>query len=431
LQAFTGATRTASGAIAENEGTLKGLTQELRETEKRLIDLALAQDKAAEKGDTDEVERLSGEIARLTQEQATLNQEILTVNSTIATQRGLLDTLKISSQGAADALSASVGAAFSKLVDAGVPVLDVVDQLEPVVSELGASFQSAGFEGSTAFQQLQATMALAKDEIAGPAITAVTGLGNVLAGLSNTGLLTQDMFSGLTGQITSTFGTLIAGGADGETALRLMQDPLQTVYELSQEFGFAVDESTQALVEQAKEQGIVGEKFKSVQKQMLDATNKLVSAIERLANSFTGSLARQAEAGARSVQRSLDGIEAPSLTIEIDYSDPGFTPNVSGGEYPEFQHGSGGIRNFGTGTLAMLHGREAVLTEHQLNRVGGRNSKAVVVNLSVEPHFHGVFTNDPVGLRTVSRDVLAPQLVSSLTRDDAGLVKAIKKAIGR
>lgn len=38
-----------------------------------------------------------------------------------------------------------------------------------------------------------------------------------------------------------------------------------------------------------------------------------------------------------------------------------------GGVIPEFMDGSGGIQNFGSGTLALLHGNEAVLTVDQIN----------------------------------------------------------------
>ncbi len=44
---------------------------------------------------------------------------------------------------------------------------------------------------------------------------------------------------------------------------------------------------------------------------------------------------------------------------------------LEGSMPPGFASGSHGIRDFGAGTLAMLHGREAVLTEGQLSGVGG------------------------------------------------------------
>ena len=36
---------------------------------------------------------------------------------------------------------------------------------------------------------------------------------------------------------------------------------------------------------------------------------------------------------------------------------------------PKMQRGSNGVQDFGTGTAAILHGREAVITEDQLNKM--------------------------------------------------------------
>jgi len=54
------------------------------------------------------------------------------------------------------------------------------------------------------------------------------------------------------------------------------------LWEEEQKYGYKVGDSTQALIDQAKQQGLVGETHKSVADQMLDLTQKIVEALDKL-----------------------------------------------------------------------------------------------------------------------------------------------------
>jgi hypothetical protein len=54
------------------------------------------------------------------------------------------------------------------------------------------------------------------------------------------------------------------------------------------------------------------------------------------------------------------------------------------GEWEGYQHGSGGLQDFGPGTPAVLHGREAVVTEKQMQSMGASVT------------FNPTFTVDPL-----------------------------------
>lgn len=463
LKTFTDASKNAAEQLTKNKERSKELQDQLGDLRERIAEV---RDQLAEKPSS---QSLQAELAKLVEEESKLSAELDKTNTSIQKQQGLLDTIAISSQGAAEALAYSVSVAFSKLQDAGTPIFEIVEQLEPIVAELGKRFEEAGFTGGQAFAELQATIALARDEIAGPALQSINALGQVLAGLNNTGKLTQQSFSGLTDQITTTFNELVAGGADGSTALGLIRKPLQTVWELSQDFGYAVDEATQALLDQAVAGGLVGDKFRPIQEQMLKATERIAVAVEGLARVFGVVLPEQAGAGAAGVGRAYDVIEVDTenvktkvaglghefgtelprklqdgtmkmggsfqslvrgvgnirttteelgirwsdwlpkqanfgarqiqsafsnlsirIPIEFDVNDPVMPQGV---KLPGFQHGSDGLRDFGPGTLAMLHGREAVVTEDEY-REGYGNGKDIKITIAPVFTINGATTDE-------------------------------------
>lgn len=103
-----------------------------------------------------------------------------------------------------------------------------------------------------------------------------------LAALANVGLLDAEMFSGLARQVGDTFATLIAQGYDGNQVMLLMQPTLQTLWELQRRFGWQVDETTQALLDQAAQAGLVGDQHREAMDRVASALERVAGLLERL-----------------------------------------------------------------------------------------------------------------------------------------------------
>lgn len=381
LARFTGASKTATDALADNQKKLADLKGQL-----------------ADSNDP--------------KEQASLRQQIASVTDEISKQQGVIAATAVTSQGAADALSASVLVAFNEMQKAGKPVLEIAAKLSPIVDQLGKQFDAAGFSGGAAFEKVRGLIALASDEIAGPAIDAATGLGQTLAGLSNIGALDQSTFTGLTDQIDATFQSLVSQGKDGGQVLALMKDPLQTIWELQEKFGFTVDDATQALLLQANAAGIVGEKQKPIQEQMLDATNKIADAVTGLATLFGVVLPDAGQTGADRLRDEFSRLH-PQVNVDINYNDPGYTPpdvpgptGASTGGFVTsmgIQHFAAGgrvgaFKSRGTDTVpAMLTPGEVVLTSAQQAAISASLS-AVVPDLSGPTKFLQMLRDQLAGL---------------------------------
>jgi hypothetical protein len=180
-------------------------------------------------------------------------------------------------------------------------------------------------------------------------LESVAGVGQALTGLQNSGILTQEMFVGLAGQVTDTYNSLIAQGKDGNQALLLMQPTLQTLWELQQDFGFTVDDSTQALLDQAQTSGLVGE-------QMRDINERILGVLEAIAEVLGADIPGAAEEAGAAIEANLGDLQ---FDVDVRY-------NYDTSGQPTFNaQGSGWTPTRSDTHLAMIGPGERVLSNQE------------------------------------------------------------------
>jgi hypothetical protein len=309
--------------------------------------------------------------------------------------KGLGDSFRVTQEQGAG-LAASIAGTFAEMIERGASFKEALDALGPSIDILTEALKTSGVDGGDAFNFLTEMARIANDAIMGPLTEAITGANKALKGLHNSGILNQEMFTGLSKSALEAYNRIIDGGADANAAMLLMQPTLQTLWSLQKDFGYEVDAATQALIDEAVATGKVGDKHRPIAEQMLLATQAIEKAVTALAKAMGADLPASAERGAQGVQAAFDKVH-----VDAPWKDWGPPPTATGssGVSANFaatgglvtpsgiQHfaGGGSVLNFrtrGSDTVpAMLTPGEMVLTPAQqarLLRGGGTDNAAVV-----------------------------------------------------
>jgi len=223
-------------------------------------------------------------------------------------------------------------AAFGALLAKGSSVVEAINALDPGLSRVNEILQATGLSATGFLGQIigwQGIIDKNKElfEVLG-------GVGDMLTGLANSGLLTQESFDALAGIIKDSFTELTVQGVSGADALKLMQPQLQKLWEASQAWNLKLDEGTEALLAQAEASGLVGEKFKPAQEQMVDGINKLIGRLDALLTGLGIDLPREAATGAAGVENELGKIKIGPVHIPIRYDIPELPDGYRGGLGP-------------------------------------------------------------------------------------------------
>jgi hypothetical protein len=256
------------------------------------------------------------------------------------------------------------------------------------------------------------------DETLRPIFEGIDGITQAMTGLANAGYLSTDQFAAMQDATAQLFDEAVAGGADMRTALLAVAPGIQAAISAAEQFGIPLDADMARLKGLAEQNGITF--ATDPQAAMLD----VLVAIAQVLGAEVPASARRASDAMRDLANSVPSNLDVNVNVNRNYTDnygggggsggeggggEGFREGeyVPGGEtpepapYPEFQHGSGGIRDFGPGTNVTLHGKEAVVTENQMTTMG-----AAPVSITMSP----TFTGDPLMSNESRKDLSAFQI---------------------
>ena len=300
-----------------------------------------------------EEERKAREAQKLLDEQNRIAEEREKRISGVATFSGGLNQYTkggISDQASADRAGRFAMFSFGQQVKESGDIFGALDSIGPTLEKMAESAEKFGLEMPAGVQSLLQLNGL-DDSIK----SQVSGLNMMTKGIAESKLSTQALFTDLGAEAVATRAKLEETGLSGAQSMAIMQPSLQQLYEMQKLHGYAVDETTQALLDEAKAQGTVGDQFMSANERMVELLGIL---IETIGGKLPESYKRAGDAAEEYGRRAANSL--PSGYLNTTGMEPVEDPG------PGFAGGSGGVRDFGAGTRVTLHGREAVLTEDQL-----------------------------------------------------------------
>lgn len=217
-------------------------------------------------------------------------------------------------------------ASFAAMIASGKSFLETLEILGPTLDTLAGATERFGFTASEAFTSLMGIRTWTQEF---PEIAAqMQGLNEMIQGFHNSGYMTQQLFTDLGTQMVDTFNRATESGLGTDQALQLMAPSIQKLWELQQDFGYVVDESTQALIDQAEAAGLVGDRHRSAMDRVALAAERLVTIFETVFDTELGAAADRAAEHARRIEEGLGRI--PSR-VHTQYTFSGDGPKPGGG----------------------------------------------------------------------------------------------------
>lgn len=266
-------------------------------------------------------------------------------------------------------------AAREALMKKGVRQGPEIDALDTQWDQAKANLAAFGAAGGAAIEQLLGLRRVT--EANKPLMEGIGQSTRLLTSMGKAGLLTEDLLMSFGQHAVNQFTVLKKATGDSKQALVLMQPELQQLWQHQQKFGKFADVATQALIDQAEAEGVVGPEMKDINEQIRDVMIQIRDVIA------------EATGQTDKFKAAIDKIPTEkTLDIDVTYDDPGFAGSGSGsgdgsggagGENDGFALGTPNLDyvNFGRKSMVPLHGMEAVVPQGSGSQLAGEIAAAM------------------------------------------------------
>lgn len=240
-----------------------------------------------------------------------------------------------------DRLGVLGAAMFQALREQGLSTVEAMKAMGPALDEAIAAAEKAGLTINGTLGTLAAfrEKVLANEGL----VNAAEGLSSVMEALRATGTLTQETADALQGELGSIFDELIGKGFTSNEALALLAPTLLQIRDAAADGRIAVDEATQAMINQAEQAGLF-EGVTDPMAELLKVQQDMLLTLVAMAEVFGATLPK-------AVQDYIDKLnKIPNVPAPPGMPDE-FKGGPSGGQEEGGFSGQGRIPGFATGGI--------------------------------------------------------------------------------
>lgn len=283
------------------------------------------------------------------------------------------------SQDEFDRLSRITLASFNAYVGQGKTAVEAITAIGPAFDNLAAAADQFGFAGSAAFDKLRSLRTIVEENQ--PVLDQVAGLNELLKAMSTLGAVDAATFADIQAQGLSAFKTLTDAGLSQQEAEAQLAPLLATILDLHDKTGLAIDENTQALIDQATTDGQLKRDTKKDLGDVVTAIERVADILEGKAKRAFGGLADEATTQLDRINRKAadvasgitDQFSGMNFDVNVGYRSDGFSADAGGG-YPGYAKGTPNLsyaRFSRRGQLAVMHGDEAAVPRSAVGSLAG------------------------------------------------------------